>query len=695
MEIQWKVMAMVGLTCLLSTGYAESFDPAELDDENRGKNWLAYGRTHSEQRYSPLSEINTQTVSNLGLAWSLDLPDARQIVSTTLAVDGILYITSSWSVVTAVDARTKRVVWKYDPDVVHKAGNTLRVLWGTSRGAAYWDGKLFVATGDGRLIAVDAKTGREVWSQMTVEPGSYYYITGAPRAFNGKVIIGNGGAEMGATRGYVTAYDAHTGEQAWRFHIVPGNPADGFENNAMKMAAKTWTGEWWKYGGGGNVWNAITYDPDFNHIYLGTGNGSPWNQKIRSPGGGDNLFLCSILALDADTGAYKWHYQTVPGETWDFNSAMDIVSVDLKVHDRVVKALMHAPKNGFFYIINRENGKLLSAEPFAKVTWATEVDMKTGRPVEVAGSRYEDGEVLMWPGPLGAHNWQPMSWNPELQLMFFPYHDLPGYYNDKKIRPAKFKAEGYKFEVGVILAAEDNPADIADSGLMGWDPITQTPAWKSPNPGMWHGGTMATGGNLVFQGRGDGKFIAYQAKDGKKLWEFDAKHGISAPPITYSLDGKQFIALPVGWGGGAAMLGGTMAGQHGWAYGAHPRRLLVFALGGEAELPETPGPIFAKPLDDPSFEIDTRLAEKGEDLWGRTCFWCHGPAAVASGGAPDLRSSGVMFDIEALKKVVLGGQRISRGMPSYDGQLDESDVLTLQHYVRLKARNSLSKVAAN
>jgi len=681
-------LATAGSVC------AAEFNAAELDDETNGTNWLAYGRTHSEQRYSPLDEINAGSINKLGLAWSVELPDARQLVATTLAVDGVLYVTGSFSIVTAIDARTQKVLWKYDPQVTLKAGKTLRVLWSTSRGIAYWDGKLFVPTGDGRLIGLDAKTGAELWSTMTVEPDSFYYITGAPRAFNGKVIIGNGGTEMGPARGYVTAYDANTGAQVWRFHVVPGNPDDGFENNAMKMAAKTWNGEWWKHGGGGNVWNAITFDPDYNHIYLGTGNGSPWNQRIRSPGGGDNLFLCSIVALDADTGKYKWHYQTVPGEAWDYNSAMDIVSVDFKVHDREVKALMHAPKNGFFYIINRANGKLLSAKPYGKVTWASEIDMKTGRPIEIPGARYEDGEVLLWAGPLGAHNWQPMSWNPNTGLMYFPYHDQAGLYNDTKVKKATFQAKGHEFDVGVSFGGEDGDPAGATSGLMGWDPLTQTAAWKVPHAGMWHGGTMTTAGNLVFQGRADGKFIAYRADNGEKLWEFDAKHGISAPPITYSVDGKQYIGLPVGWGGGIAMVAGSVGAQHGWPYGEHPRRMLVFALDGQATLPATPPPIAVKPIDDPNFVIDPALVEHGTALWSKTCFWCHGAGGVSGGGAPDLRASGIAMDIEALSQVALEGRLIERGMPKFE-EYSTDDLVAIQHFLRSKARKALSAAKTN
>ncbi|MFT4581516.1 MAG: quinohemoprotein ethanol dehydrogenase [Gammaproteobacteria bacterium] len=670
---------------------AAEFDPGELDDEENGTNWLAYGRTHSEQRYSPLDEINADTIGKLGLAWSVELADARQIVSTTLAIDGVLYVTSSFSVVTAIDARTQKILWKYDPKVTEHAGKTLRVLWGTSRGIAYWNEKIFVAAGDGRLIAVDIRTGKEVWTAQTTEPDGFYYVTGAPRAFNGKVIIGNGGTETGPARGYVTAYDAETGEQAWRFFVVPGNPADGFEDNAQRMAAATWTGQWWKHGGGGNVWNAITYDPDFNHIYLGTGNGSPWNRKIRSPDGGDNLFLCAIVALDADTGKYKWHYQTVPGETWDFNSSMDMVSVDLSIDDREIKALLHAPKNGFFYIINRANGRLLSAKPFAKVTWASEVDMKTGRPVEVAGSRYESGEVLMWPGPTGAHNWQAMSWNPKTQLTYFPYHDLPGYYNDKGIRHAEYQAKPLELHTGVAFAEEDADPNLGTSGIMAWDPLRQKVAWQHPNPGVWNGGTMTTGGNLVFQGLADGRFIAYRADTGEKVWEYDAKHGIAAPPITFQLDGKQLIALPVGWGGGLAMMGGSFGAQHGWPYGLHPRRLLVFALDGAAELPPTPPPIQLTPIDEPSFVTNQEMVEVGKQLYLKHCVICHGPGVASGGGAPDLRASGILLNLEATTEIVIGGQRMARGMPKFD-EMQASQVQAIQHYIRHQARKDLAKL---
>ena len=425
-HVLWALAMVFALSGAGTQAADTVVDDKYLSSDGDGSNWAAYGRTSSETRYSPLDQINSDNVKQLGIQWALDLPKERSLISTPLAIDGVIYFTGSYSYTRAVDARTGKVLWEYDPKVIEHAGDRLRIMWDTNRGPAFYKGKLIITTVDGRLVALDAKTGKMLWETMTIDPRRSYYITGAPKVFRDKVIIGNGGTEHEAARGYVTAYDVNTGKQAWRFYIVPGNPADGFENKAMEMAAKTWTGEWWKHGGGGNAWNGITYDPEFNTVYIGTGNGSPWNQKIRSPGGGDNLFLCSIVALDADSGEYKWHYQTNPGETWDYNSNMDIVLADVQYGGQTVKAILHAPKNGFFYVINRANGELLSAEKFAKATWAERIDLKTGRPVEVEGARYEDGEETVWPSPFGAHSWHPMSYNPNTGLTYIPAIEMAG-----------------------------------------------------------------------------------------------------------------------------------------------------------------------------------------------------------------------------------------------------------------------------
>jgi quinohemoprotein ethanol dehydrogenase len=390
-------------------------DDAALADETQGDNWLAFGRTSSEKRFSPLTQIDASNVAGLRPDWYVDLPGDRGLGSTPLVVDGVMYFIGSMNIVRAVDAASGALLWIYDPRVRDYA-ERLRAGWDLSRGIAYWNDKVYVATWDGRLNAVDAATGAELWSVQTVDPELALYITGAPKVFKGKVLVGNGGTENGPSRGYVTAYDAETGEQVWRFWIVPGNPADGFENDAMRMAAETWTGEWWEHGGGGNAWHGFTYDAELDQLYIGTGNGSPWNRKIRSPDGGDNLFLCSIVALDPDTGEYLWHYQVNPGETWDYNANQTITLTDLVLDGRKRKVLMQAPKNGFFYVIDRESGKLLSARNFVDVNWATSIDIETGRPQETPEARYENAIFVARPGGAGAHNWHPMAYSPATGL---------------------------------------------------------------------------------------------------------------------------------------------------------------------------------------------------------------------------------------------------------------------------------------
>ena len=657
---------------------------SELGD---GSNWLGYGRNYTEQRFSPLTDINAETVKRLGVEWVLDLPGDRSLVATPLVVDGVIYFTGTFSKTRAVEAKTGKVLWEYDPKAVEHAGDRLRIMWDQNKGPAFWNGKVIISTIDGRLVALNAKTGEKIWETMTVDPRRAYYITGAPKVFRGKVLIGNGGTEQEAARGYVTAYDAETGEQAWRFWIVPGNPADGFENKAMEMAAKTWTGEWWKYGGGGNAWNGFTYDPEFNTVYIGTGNGSPWNQKIRSPGGGDNLFLCSIVALDADSGEYKWHYQTVPGETWDYNSNMDIVLADLKYGDQTIKALMHAPKNGFFYVINRANGELLSAEKIAKVTWASHVDLKTGRPVEIPTARYGDGEELVWPSPFGAHSWHAMSYNPNTGLVYIPVIEMPALWKDGGVDFQAWKPPSFYVNVGVEFGTEDTPADYGEAFLMAWDPIKNETVWKHKLPPQWNPGTMTTAGNLVFEGRADGVFVAYDATSGEELWSLPLGVGISAPPVTYAVDGKQYISLLVGWGG-AGLISGTLAAQHGWKYGLHPRRLYTFALDGTGKVPPSPPPTMAQPVDPKDFVIDEQLASYGQSVYAQSCFLCHGGGAVSGGNAPDLRESPIALSPEAFKSVVVDGAKMGNGMPRFTHFTDK-ELDGLRHYFRLMARRAL------
>ena len=672
-------------------------DDAVLADEGLTASWPSYGGTHYERRFSPLTDINIDTVKNLKVDWYLDLPRDVALVSTPLVVDGVIYFSGTLNVVRAVDAVTGKLIWEFDPQVGAELAAKRQAGFISSRGITFYGDKVFAATWDGRLIAIDAKTGEQVWAVRTFPKDAALYITGAPKAFKGKVLIGNGGTEIGPSRGFVTAFDAETGEEAWKFYIVPGNPADGFENETMAMAAKTWTGEWWKHGGGGNAWHAMTYDPDMDAVYIGTGNGSPWNRSVRSPDGGDNLFLCSVVALDPDTGEYLWHYQTTPGETWDYNSNMDIVLADLKIDDRNIKALMHAPKNGFFYVIDRETGKLVSAEPFADVTWASHVDLETGRPVETAGARYLEKRASIAPGPWGAHSWHAMSYNPGTGLAYIPtLHTALGF-DDVGIDRENFQAEDFRGGVATNLSAVDNPRDYPAS-LQAWDPVAQKQAWEIPQDTFWSAGTLTTAGNLLFQGRADGKLLAYDARTGEVLWTFDAGLGISAPPITYKIGDKQYISLLVGFGGAFASLGGPDPAALGWSYRRQMRRLITFSLEGAADLPSQPPPMVTQPIP-ADFEINPTLAEAGRQLFERDkiegiCWYCHGMNAVAGSAAPDLRASAAVLDKEMFNRIVREGALTNAGMPAF-ADLTDDELESLRHYIRQQADVGLEQAAVN
>ncbi len=663
----------------------------EIADHSRTEDWLAYGRTHSEQRFSPSTQINRTSVTNLGVEWYMDLPNDVGLVSTPLLVNGIMYFTGTMNIIRAVDARTGRLLWQYDPDVAGNIGKDRQVGWVHSRGISFYEGKIFSATWDGRLFALDAKTGALQWTVRTFPRTKPMYITGVPKAFKGLVLIGNGGTETGRARGYITAYDANTGEERWKFYIVPGNPDDGFESEAMAMAAKTWSGPWWEHGGGGNAWHGITYDPELDVVYIGTGNGSPWNHRLRSPQGGDNLFLSSIVALDAETGEYRWHYQTTPAETWDYTSTMDMVLADITIDGKAIKALLHAPKNGFFYVIDRENGTLVSAEPFTKTTWASHIDPDTGRPVEISDARYADGEADVWPSGHGAHSWQPMSYNPLTGLVYIPTMHMGGRYVDMKLGP-DWRAEDFIGGNGVGIFAILIDDKLPPGELQAWDPVQQKALWKVPQKHPWNAGTLTTAGMLVFQGQADGKFNAYDAATGDLLWSDDLGLGISASPITYELDGTQYIALLVGYGGGYTMGFTPGIPDEGWAYGVHTRRLVVFALNGKATMPDQPPPYFPEPITDPDMVLDVPLARHGLSQYGTYCAICHGGGAVANAMAPDLRASSIALDDKAFASVVREGALTARGMPAF-ASMSDKDLSAIRHYLRYAANLSLQQNA--
>jgi len=661
--------------------------------------WASYGRGFDATHYSPLTEINDGNVDKLGLAWAVDLPVGPSH-SAPLAVDGAIYFSRGSTELVAVDAVTGKLKWKYDTKAAEVAGDKMRMAWGT-RGIGFWNNKLYVGTLDGRLLAINADNGTLAWSvDTTIGRGDGRYITGAPLLFDGKVLIGHGGADTAAVRGYVTAYDAQTGKKVWRFYTVPGNPSAGPDGEAsdavMAMAAKTWKGEWWKHGGGGTVWNAMAYDIELDRVYIGTGNGAPWNQAIRSPGGGDNLFLCSIVALDAKTGKYIWHYQLNPGETWDFNAAMDIELATLDIGGKPTKVLLHAPKNGFFYVIHRESGKFISGIQWAHQNWAKNID-KDGRPVELPNARpTTDGQLLInFPGGFGAHNWMPMSFSPKTGLVYIPRQDMPFAYSMHGIDTKTWHASersGYAVGYAVPDTRQLPPASKNPLGaLVAWNPVAGKEAWSVPMKAPSNGGTLATGGNLVFQGNAEGNFVAYAADTGKVLWSFDAHNGITGQPITFTAGGKQYVSLLTGYGGTGAVVGHDAA-KFNWQYRQQHRRLLTFALGGTARLPDNEAIPPLTFVDDPNMKLDDKEVEKGS-LAFVACFACHGPGAVAGGNAPDLRASPLALSAENFKAVVQGGQLEKLGMPKFD-ELSDEQVEQIRTFIRFRAREALREQKA-
>jgi len=669
---------------------ADTTTPKLLDHSSNGKDWAAYGGTFGEQHYSPLTQINDKNVSRLGLVWSIDLPPGNAS-TVPIAVDGVLYFVSGLSVLRAADAATGKLLWTFDPEAAQKTG--YRMMKG-ARGLAYWNSKLYIGTSDGRLIAVDAKTGKEVWSAKTIPDNDLRYISGPPRVFNGKVIVGNGGGETTDGRGYVTTYDAETGKQLWRFFTVPGNPADGFENDAMAMAAKTWSGEWWKYGGGGEVWNSMTYDAEQDLIYIGTGNGAPWNHRIRSAGQGDNLFLCSVVAIDAQTGAYRWHYQFNPGETWDYNANMDLQLAELKIDGKMRKVLMSAPKNGFFYVIDRTNGKLISAEPIAtKITWAKKIDIATGRPVEVPEARYPNKTKFeMWPGPMGAHSWQPMSYSKKTGLVYIPLNEAGAMYEDFGVTADTWKRTPYGGnDVAAFANTKLNDPLQYTSALLAWNPVTQKAAWKLKTPMATNSGLASTAGNLVFQGEVTGTFKAYAADTGKELWSFPAQAGITSAPITYEVNGRQYVSILAG----IATTAGLVSSQMGLSvdYYTQARRVLTFALDGKATIPAST-PYTFTPAEDPDFKVDEALAKRGAEPFGRYCIWCHGLDGKAGGSAPDLRASAVPQSAEAFANVVHEGALLDHGMPKFDF-FTPDQLAAIRQYLRTQAYVARGKQVNN
>ena len=641
------------------------------------KNWLSYGLDYTESRFSRLKQINAGNAKNLGLAWSYDLESSRGVEATPLVVDGIMYVTASWSVVHAIDARTGKRLWMYDPKVDREGGwkGCCDVV---NRGVALYKGKVYVGAYDGRLIALDAATGKLAWETDTViDHKRPYTITGAPRVVKGNVIIGNGGAELGV-RGYVTAYDAQTGKQKWRWFTVPGDPSKPYEDASMARAAQTWdpSGKYWEAGGGGTPWDTMAFDPALNLLYIGTGNGSPWARNLRSPAGGDNLYLASIVALDPDTGQYMWHYQETPGDNWDFTSTQPMILADLKIDGKPRKVILHAPKNGFFFVIDRTDGKLISAKNFVDVNWATGYDAG-GRPIETPAARTADRPREIIPSAFGARNWQPMSFNPQTGLVYMGVHSVPLTLMDNKTwkrntpQPGEFAA-GVGWNLATYLNAEP-PKSKPFGRLIAWDPVQQKEVWRQEHVSPWNGGTLATAGNVVFQGTADGRFMAFEAKSGAKLWEAPMGTGVVAGPSTYMAGGKQYVSIAAGWGG-AFGVNNRASDRKG------PGTVYTFALGGKAKAPDFVAYQLGALIQ--GVKYDPANVKEGTLVFVNYCIVCHGIPGVDRGGnVPNLGYSSPEL-ISNLDKVVFKGPYMARGMPDFTGKLTAADLEKIKAFIQ-------------
>ncbi|NKB72147.1 MAG: PQQ-dependent dehydrogenase, methanol/ethanol family [Candidatus Latescibacteria bacterium] len=696
----------LGISFPLGSSAANGQVPAQavlaVDDdrikqaETEPGNWLGYGRTYEEQRFSPLDQINGETVARLGLAWRVDMQSTRGLEATPIVVDGVMFVTGEWSKVYAFNAVTGEQIWFYDPKVPREWGRKA-CCDVVNRGVAVYGGKVYVGSLDGRLIALDAATGRLVWEVNTIDRSRDYTITGAPRAARGLIFIGNGGAEYGV-RGYATAYDADTGAQVWRFWAVPGAPSKPPENEAMALAAKTWSDSTaWELGGGGTIWNSIVYDADFDQVYLGTGNGSPWAREIRSPGGGDNLFLSSIVAVDATTGRYKWHYQTTPADNWDYTATQDMALADMEIDGVTRKVLLQAPKNGFFYVLDRATGELLRAHNYVPTTWATHVDMETGRPVENPAYAYDSPKWIV-PGPMGGHNWQAMSVDIEAGLVYLPTHQFSLTYALEEAwkDDGVFQRVSGQFRLGIEverlseLVVETPDPPVPFGRLIAFDPLTGTQRWGVDQPHYWNGGVLATQGGLVFQGNSAGYFNAYDAATGEELWSFPAHRGFLAPPVTYAVDGVQYIAVLAGTGGGAIPNGdaGPMARKY-----RNEGYLLAFALDGEASLP-MPEERNQQIPQQPVIEMSPAQAKAGERLYNRHCAVCHGLFAISSGVIPDLRMMTAPWH-EALGGIVLHGSLKLKGMPGFADRLNEGELELIRGYIVQQANAGRAQAEVN
>jgi quinohemoprotein ethanol dehydrogenase len=657
-----------------------------LAEAGEGRNWFLKGGNFRGEHFSPLRSINDDTVAELGLAWSSDLPVPDGISATPIVVDGVIYVSGAYSLVFAIDATSGDVIWQYDPDVRSKLAQDPAMSWTArvNRGVAVWQGKVLATTADCRLIALDATTGKEVWSQETCDRTLGYAITDSPYVGGDMVFVGNAGSEsQKKNRGYVSAYDVEGGELRWRFYTVPSDKPKENTSAAMKMAAKTWSGTALeKFGGGGSNWNEMTYDPASGLLFFGTAGALPYPHHVRSPDGGDNLFLSSIVAVNARTGEYVWHYQTVPEDSWEYNATMNIVLADLHIGGKQRQTLLIAPKNGFHYVLDRLTGELIAAEKYAKVNWATHINLETGRPVYDPAAEYwerPDEAVAIWPNMWGAHSWNAMAFHPALKLVYIPVIDVPNIVSD-------YKDGVFDDTLEMLTVIDGRPFDPGK--LVAWDPVENKPRWTVGYDLPFNGGIMTTAGNLVFQGDAHGRFNAYAADSGEKLWSVATGSNITAAPVSYLLEDEQYVLIPVGGGGGIQFVYPQM---HAGDEVEGPTRLMAFALDSKAPMPPV-GRALRELPSQPELDASAEEIEVGRKIFSRQCKGCHGKNAVArfGGSVPDLRYATTETHA-TWHGIVVGGARQVNGMPRFRLSVEDSEAV--RAYV-LSCSNQLRESSA-
>jgi quinohemoprotein ethanol dehydrogenase len=677
---------------LLQCALAAAAGPAAVDAARLGKaasepgQWLTVGRTSDEQRFSPLKQINTDNVNRLALAWYLDFDSNRGQEATPLAIDGVLYFSTAWSKVKAVEARSGKLLWAWDPKVPGEfAGRGCCDL--VNRGVAAWKGHIFVSTYDGRLVALDARTGAVVWSVLTLDHDKPVTSTGAPRIANGKVIVGNAGSEFGV-RGYISAYDAGTGKQLWRFYTVPGNPADGAEPAYLKAAASTWNGDFWKWGGGGTVWDGIVYDSRLNLLYIGTGNGSPWNRQYRGDGGGDNLYIASIIAVNPDTGQYVWHYQETPGDEWDYDATSPLMLANLNIDGSSRRVVMQASKNGMYYVLDAKSGKVISAKNFVPVTWTDGIDPATGQPRMTQIDRYDLTRkiAIVQPGGQGAHAWHPFSYNPQTGLVYFSVIETSGLMKAADTFNGKPMSSITGLATGLPQSTYDEQHSTAPrtatSQLIAWDPIKEREVWRTPPHGNIGGGTLSTAGGLVFQGTNKGQFVAYRADNGQILWTFEAQTGVVAAASAFEVDGQEYLAVEAGYG----LVPFGMSNQS---------RLLVFKLNGGASLPPAPPPPPPRVLNPPPSTASKEVIAAGQQAFADHCAMCHDTAYANRGAFPDLRYSPAINTAEVMRTIVIDGAMQEGGMASFKGKVSPQELESIRAYLIDRANQAKAAAAGS